>query len=110
MPRRLAYPHHVTVRVNEKELTQLRGRARAAGLSVSRYLIESGLKSMPPLPAEEQAQRQRAIFHARKIGTNLNQIARQLNSQLPVAEEELAAALSAAREALERLTGGREFS
>lgn len=105
MPRRCEYPRRFSVRVSERELIQLQARAQRAGLSLSRYLVASGLTSMPPVSAEEQAQRQRAIFHARKIGVNLNQIARQLNSQLPVAEEELVTALTAANEVLRALTG-----
>ncbi len=65
---------------------------------------------MLPLSAEEQAQRQRGIFHARKIGVNLDQIARQLNSQMPVAEEELVRALAATAEVLDELRGNREAS
>jgi len=45
--------------------------AKQAGLSVSRYLVASGLRGCPPPTVEERAQRQRAIFHAKKIGTNL---------------------------------------
>lgn len=108
MTQHAGYRCEFTIRTTGQERQQLLVQARRAGLSLSRYLVESGLTSVPPLSPEEQAQRQRAIFHARKIGVNLNQIARQLNSQLPVAEEELAATLTAAREALERLTGGRE--
>ena len=103
-PRRLEYDHHVSVRVTDAELRQLRQRAGDAGLSLARYLVASGLSGAPPpLSAEERAQRQRALFHARKIGVNLNQIAHRLNAEDDVAAAELAAALRASTEALRRL-------
>ena len=87
-------------------MRQLRARAAAAGLSLARYLVASGLGGAPPpLSAEERAQRQRAIFHARKIGVNLNQIAHRLNAEDDVAGDELVAALQASAEALRRLQG-----
>jgi sugar phosphate isomerase/epimerase len=90
--------------VTDAELRQLRQRAKDAGLSLARYLVASGLQGAPPpLSAEERAQRQRAIFHARKIGVNLNQIAHRLNAEGDVAGDELAAALRASSEALRRL-------
>lgn len=108
MTRHGGYRCEFTIRTTERERQQLLARAERAGLSLSRYLVESGLTSVPPLSPEEQAQRQRAIFHARKIGVNLNQIARQLNSQAPVAAAELVAALLAARAVLDELKGGRD--
>ena len=88
------------------ELRQLRQRATNAGLSLARYLVASGLGGAPPpLSAEDRAQRQRALFHARKIGVNLNQIAHRLNAEEDVAAGELAAALRASAEALRRLAG-----
>jgi sugar phosphate isomerase/epimerase len=97
--------------VTDAERTQLRARAEAAGLSLARYLVASGLRGAPPAQsAEERAQRQRAIFHARKIGVNLNQIAHRLNAEEPVAAGELAAALREATGALRRLAGREEAS
>jgi sugar phosphate isomerase/epimerase len=105
-PRRLLYGCELTIRLSPAERKELRQRARTAGLSLSRYLVESALQGTPPaLSAEERAQRQRAIFHARKIGVNLNQIAHRLNAAEPVAAGELAAALRAATGALRRLAG-----
>ncbi len=72
---------------------------------MSRYLVESALRDVPLPSAADRAQRQRAIFHARKIGVNLNQIAHRLNAEEPVPAEELAQALRAATEALRRLAG-----
>ena len=105
MPRRPVYHHHFSVRVTAAELQQLRARAQPAGLSLARYLVETGLTRQTPAHPEDRAQRQRAIFHARKIGVNLNQIAHRLNAEEPVPAEELAQALRAATEALRRLAG-----
>ena len=57
---------------------------------MSRYLVESALRDVPLPSTADRAQRQRAIFHARKIGVNLNQIAHRLNAKEPVPAEELA--------------------
>lgn len=105
MPRRRLCERQLTVRLGEQELVVLRRRAAGAGLSVSRYLVESGLRGCPPPSAEDRAQRQRAIFHAKKIGTNLNQIAHQLNADGVVPPAELQEALLATAQALARLGG-----
>jgi sugar phosphate isomerase/epimerase len=105
-PKRRQYLRHFSVRVTDDELRQLRAWATAAGLSLARYVVASGLGGVPPpLSAEERALRQRAIFHARKIGVNLNQIAHRLNADDNVEPDELAAALRASTEALRRLAG-----
>ena len=106
MPRRKQFARHFSVRVAEDELRQLRRRAAAAGLSLARYVVASALAGSPaPLSSAERALRQRAIFHARKIGVNLNQIARQLNSGDAVSRDRLSEALDASKDALRRLTG-----
>ncbi len=105
MSRRREYAHHFSVRVTEAERRQLRQRAAMAGLSLSRYLVEAGLRNCPPPSAEERAQRQRAIFHAKKIGTNLNQIAHTMNADGVVPPAELREALLATAQALARLAG-----
>lgn len=104
MARRL-YVRQLTVRLAERELVTLHRYADQAGLSLSRYLVESGLRGCPPSSAEERAQRQRAIFHAKKIGTNLNQIAHRLNAGGVVPPAELREALLATAQALARLAG-----
>jgi len=106
LPRRLLYGCELTIRLSPAEKRQLRERAAAAGLSLSRYLVTGGLLGAPPATTpQERAQRQRALFHARKIGVNLNQIAHRLNAGEAVAADELTAALRASTEALRRLAG-----
>lgn len=107
MARRI-YVRQLTVRLAERELVTLRRHADQAGLSLSRYLVASGLQGCPSPSAEERAQRQRAIFHAKKIGTNLNQIAHQLNADGVVPPAELREALAATAQALARLAGRGE--
>jgi DNA-binding transcriptional MerR regulator len=55
-----------------------------------------------PTP-QDRAQRDRALFHLRKAGVNLNQIARRLNGQQAVPPATVEAALRAARQALEQV-------
>jgi sugar phosphate isomerase/epimerase len=105
MTTRRGYGYKLTVRVSDVERRRLAQEAGRAGLSVSRYLAESGLLGCPPPSAEDRAQRQRAIFHAKKIGTNLNQIAHQLNADGVVPPPELREALAATTQALARLAG-----
>jgi hypothetical protein len=107
MPRRRAYETHFSVRVTRAELAALTARARANRLSLSRYLVEAGLGAPETLPDPALRQeRERALFHLRKVGTNLNQLARRLNSGGPVATEQLAATLQAVRTAAEALRWG----
>jgi hypothetical protein len=110
MPRRRAYTRQLTVRLSGEELEVLHRHAETAGLSLSRYLVETGLIGCPPPNAAERAQRQRALFHARKIGVNLNQLARQLNGEAAVPAEPLTRALEAATQVLHQLAGKGEES
>jgi len=104
MPRPLRYGCACTIRATKEERERLLQRARAAGLSLSRYLVEPGLTTEVPGP-EERALRERALFHARKIGVNLNQIAYKLNGEAVVPPIELHEALAATTQALARLAG-----
>lgn len=105
MTTRGGYTCEFTIRTSAQERARLLKEAARAGLSVSRYLVESGLRGCPPTTAEERAQRQRAIFHAKKIGTNLNQIAHQMNADGVASPAELREALAATAQALSQLAG-----
>lgn len=83
------YNKTLVVRATEQELIDLRERAKANGLSLSRYLVKVGLAKDKILSPEEREREERAIFHLRKVGTNLNQIARALNRKESVAEKKL---------------------
>jgi len=64
------------VRLNEEEKAKILKKAKAMGMSVSRYLRETGLSSddtrLPKI-------RHQLIYEIRKIGVNHNQIAHYLN-------------------------------
>jgi two-component sensor histidine kinase len=64
---------------NEEHLC-LTERAKKAGLSLSRFLVESGMSGEAPT-IEDRNRRERAILQLARVGNNLNQIARQLNAQ-----------------------------
>ena len=105
MPRRRTYAARLTVRVTEAERRRLRDRARDAGLSASRYLVEAGLAATDLPDPGERALLEATLFHLRKVGVNLNQIARHLNAGDRPPPAALARALEAADEALRRFTG-----
>lgn len=102
-PRRLEYQHHFSVRVTGDELATLRARATAAGLSLSRYLVEAALAPGRVPSADDRARLDRALFHLRKVGVNLNQVARKLNGGEEVPPPQLAQALEATARAAEQL-------
>lgn len=96
MSRQMIYPRQLTVRLTEQESGILHRHAGEAGLSVARYLVAAGLQHAPVSTAAECVVLQRAVFHAKKIGTNLNQIAHRLNGEASVPPVELREALLAA--------------
>lgn len=72
---RRIYDKKALVRCTEAELAGLHQRAKKAKLSLSRYLVKSGLSDGKTLTAEEREELKRLRFDLRKIGVNLNQIA-----------------------------------
>jgi hypothetical protein len=94
------YNKPVIVRVTEQELMDLRIRAKENNLSLSRYLVEAGLAKDKVLTPKEREREERAIFHVRKIGVNLNQIARSLNRKESVAEKKLLEVIEEQKETL----------
>jgi hypothetical protein len=74
----------MTVRMKPEEHRMLSERSREIGTSFSRYLIECGLfecglrRSI--LTPEDRQILQFLAFQVVKVGTNLNQIAKRLNS------------------------------
>jgi hypothetical protein len=91
--------------VSPTEKRALRERAQAAGLSLSRYLVEAALApDRVPSPADRR-RLERALFHLRKVGVNLNQVARKLNGGEAVPPPQLERALEATARAAEELRG-----
>ena len=66
----------LTVRPTPDELVLLRRRARGFGYkSLSRYLIERGLRDGVMIQSTDREKLERLLFEVRKIGNNLNRIA-----------------------------------
>src|SRR4030095_9679675 len=78
--RQKQYPKGALVRLTNDEHMRLKTLAEKAGLSFSRFLVESGLTGQSPTN-EDRIQRERAVLQLARAGNNLNQIARQLNAQ-----------------------------
>lgn len=78
--RQKQYPKRALVRLTNDEHVCLTELAKKAELSFSRFLVESGLSGKAPTN-EDRIQRERTILQLARVGNNLNQIARQLNSQ-----------------------------
>jgi DNA-binding NarL/FixJ family response regulator len=78
--RQKKYPKMFTLRATEGEHERLVSRAKEAQLSLSRFLVECGLRKDAPT-WEDRQQRERAIVQLIRAGNNLNQIAKQLNAQ-----------------------------
>ena len=105
MARAKKYGLRPSVRATDDELCELRKRAKSAKLSLSRYLVECGLRSGNPPDPRERELRERALFEVRKAGVNLNQVARCLNQQAGiVSREQVELAISATMEALKLLS------
>ena len=110
MTGRKLYLRTTRVRLTDDEHRRISDRAKQAGLSISRYLIETALRDMP-LTSEEKEhaeavmfQRDWAINEVARVGNNLNQIARQLNSQRgSISSETMREALLTAADALNEL-------
>lgn len=103
MARPLRYSCEFTIRVTGDEREQLRRRARSARLSLSRYLVEAALADRP-LSREDRAQRDRALFHLRKVGVNLNQLTRRINNNAAISPKSLEETLPAVTAAAEQLS------
>lgn len=107
------YPKLMRVRLSIDEHKQLCNRAKDSGMSLSRYIIENALSNNGTRSQDKglvQAtlmQREWAIYEVARIGNNLNQIARQLNSQRgSISSERIEHALTAVAE---KLTDLRRF-
>jgi hypothetical protein len=100
--RRKKYPKLMRVRLTIDEHQQLSHRAKDAGMSLSRYIIENALTNNGT-PSQDKTlvqaslmQREWAIYEVARVGNNLNQITRQLNSQRgSISSERIEQALSA---------------
>jgi uncharacterized protein (DUF1778 family) len=74
------YTNELTVRFTDDEKRQVSSNAEAAGLSVSRFLAKAGTAEAAILTEEHKELLKALRFEVRKVGTNLNQIAREINA------------------------------
>jgi DNA-binding NarL/FixJ family response regulator len=87
MGRQKRYQKAALVRLTDDEYRQLTERAKQSHVSLSRLLVESTLAGKALTSEEKERtdklinQRDWAITQVVRVGNNLNQIARQLNSQ-----------------------------
>lgn len=87
MGRQKRYQKAALVRLTDDEYQQLVERAKLSGISLSRLLVQSALADEAVTNEEKEhtekliSQRDWAITQVVRVGNNLNQIARQLNSQ-----------------------------
>lgn len=97
------YKKSMLVRATEQEVIDLRSRAEEKKLSLSRYLVECGLVKDKILSKEEREREEKAIYHVRKVGVNLNQIAYALNRQESVVEKKILEVIEQQEETLKIL-------
>jgi len=103
MARAQQYPKKILARATADEHQRVATRAKAAELSVSRFLIECAL-TVEVASSEDRSQRERALREIRRVGNNLNQVAHQLNLQTgTVDHDEVERTLIAVREVLETM-------
>ena len=101
--RQKRYPKGALVRLTNDEHIRLTELAKKAGLSFSRFLVESGLTGEAP-SHQDRTLRERAILQLARVGNNLNQVARQLNAQRGVLSSNVIhETLEEVRAALERI-------
>ena len=88
-----------TVRFTERQWLQIRDRARQCGCAFGTYVRGAALGAVPR--ERRRLREERALYHLARAGNNLNQIARRLNSGLPVADSEIRTAIDRVNQLLE---------
>lgn len=79
--RRKTNKKNISVRPTPDELQLLHERAESFGFkSLSKYLIERGLREGEMIVSVERERIERLLFEVRRIGRNVNQISRAMNS------------------------------
>ncbi|WP_309715472.1 hypothetical protein [Armatimonas sp.] len=69
------YPRVVNARVTDQEWSTIQLRSDQAGLSMSRYLVEAGLREKPPVTLAERARLQFLLYQFHRAATCINQVA-----------------------------------
>ena len=103
MGRRKEYLKSALIRLTPDEHIRLMAAAQAARLSLSRFLVLAGLTGKAST-YEDRERHERAIIEIKRVGNNLNQIARQLNAQRgSIKLSRLEESLAETKEALEMI-------
>lgn len=84
--------YRITVRLDGGLYRQLKEKSGAYGMDISkyvRYIIEKDAEKTKPglITAEERIYRKQIIYEINKIGTNINQIVKNVNSHFYVRSE-----------------------
>ncbi len=97
----------ITVRPTDGELKLLHARAASFGYkSLSKYLIERGLKDSVMIQTPERERVERLLFEVRKIGVNINQIAHQMNAgNLGYSQQQLDRAMRDVQRVMKEIVG-----
>lgn len=94
--RRKSVRRNVSVRPTPEQLDELHARAAAFGFkSLSQFLIDRGLREGGLIMSVDRERLEMLLFEVRKLGRNVNQIARAVNSnggRYPVTQLDRAAA------------------
>lgn len=106
---RKQYAKSVLVRLTDAEKRDIEARAERAELSVSRFLVKSGLDEARAIDPQERQLRERALFELRKVGVNLNQVAYALNAARRSASGESEVSAAEIREIASELKAVLEF-
>lgn len=69
------YQRVVYARVTDEEWSTIQLRADQAGLSMSRYLVETGLRGKPPPTKADRARLQFLLYQFRRAAVAINQVA-----------------------------------
>lgn len=85
--------HLISIRVSEEERNQIEEDATRAGLTVSSYarqlLLDAPVPKQGKRPHVNREELAKLLGHIGKIGSNINQIARAANSNLPYSQQAL---------------------
>ena len=88
----------INIRVSEEERNQLEEDATRAGLTVSSYarrlLLDAPVPRQGKRPHVNREELAKLLGHIGKIGSNINQIARAANSNIPYSQQALDAHLA----------------
>jgi len=96
----------ITIRVSEEEREQLKKTAEAEGMTLSDYVRSrlTGVKPRRKPKTEEVEELRKLAYEIHKIGVNINQIARAMNTALKTApNERFFSAVEEGIEALHRI-------